>query len=184
MPITVAALPRTQQYHVSPFRSLGAADIRFLAVTEHLMSTTATDTNLTLPRDGNQALGIGQFAVDFLRHGVGTPDQAVLDMTVRFFTDSIVCGLSALALGTNAPTVLRDEALRYRRSIGEGASVLGSKQPVAAEKGRTDDDRLVEKGSSAAAGQSPSGRLRRLTDHRSTICCRCFIVRVVALAVC
>jgi 2-methylcitrate dehydratase len=30
-----------------------------------------------------------------------------------FHTDSVICGLSALALKTNAPHVLRDEALEF-----------------------------------------------------------------------
>ena len=93
------------------------------------MTTTATETSVTLPRDSNQALGIGQFAVDFMRGGVGTPGRAVVDRTILFFTDSVVCGLSALALGTNAPTVLRDEALTYGRA--GGATVFGSIEPLA-----------------------------------------------------
>ena len=49
-----------------------------------------------------------------------------------FFTDSVVCGLSAIALGTNAPTVLREEAATYPHA--GGAPVFGSNRPVAPEK--------------------------------------------------
>jgi 2-methylcitrate dehydratase len=96
------------------------------------MTTAATDTAVTLARDTNQAHGIGQFAVDFLGGSLGEPDRAVLEHTTRFFTDSVVCGLSALALGTNAPTILRNEALSYPQH--NGAPVFGSSVRVAAEK--------------------------------------------------
>ena len=82
------------------------------------MTTTDIDTALSLSRDTNQALGIGTFACDFMRNGMGTPSEAVLHRTTMFFTDSVLCGLSALACGTNAPTVLRDEALRYADDAG------------------------------------------------------------------
>ncbi|GJM19933.1 MAG: hypothetical protein DHS20C14_21460 [Phycisphaeraceae bacterium] len=110
------------------------------------MPATATDTHVTLPADTNQALGIAQYAIDFLSDEPGRrgePDPAVLERTNLFFTDATICGLSALALGTNAPTVLRNEALIYR--IGEGAkpigrakhlgaTVFGSSVPVQPEK--------------------------------------------------
>ncbi|MCZ6837160.1 MAG: MmgE/PrpD family protein [Planctomycetota bacterium] len=92
---------------------------------------TAIETAVTLSRDSNQALGIGQFAFDFM-NGMGEPDQSVLEKTTQFFTDSVLCGLSALALGTNAPTVLRDEALGYPRT--PGVPVFGDPRPVCPEK--------------------------------------------------
>ncbi|MHC4992603.1 MAG: MmgE/PrpD family protein [Planctomycetota bacterium] len=95
------------------------------------MSTTTADTTVRLARDTNQALGIGQFAVDFM-NGTGEPDRVVLDRTVMFFTDSVLCGLSALALGTNAPTVLHSEALGYEKA--QGATVFGSSRVLAPEK--------------------------------------------------
>jgi 2-methylcitrate dehydratase len=49
-----------------------------------------------------------------------------------FFTDSMICGLSAIALGTNAPAVLRAEALDYEQP--DGIPILGSSKPVAPEK--------------------------------------------------
>lgn len=40
----------------------------------------------------------------------GNPSKEVLERVKLFHTDSVVCGLSALALKTNAPNILRDEA--------------------------------------------------------------------------
>lgn len=96
------------------------------------MTTAASSTALSLARDTNQALGIGQFAVDFMSGRIGEPDPAVLRHVTRFFTDSVLCGLSALALRTNAPTLLRAEALESPRP--GGATVFGSTTRVAPEK--------------------------------------------------
>ena len=76
-----------------------------------------------LNRDTNQALGIGQYAIDFLRDGA--PSAAVLERTSLFFTDAVLCGASALALGTNAPTLLRQEALRYPSKKGVTVFEIG-----------------------------------------------------------
>lgn len=38
----------------------------------------------------------------------GNPAPQVLERTKMFHTDSVICGLSALALKTNAPHVLRN----------------------------------------------------------------------------
>lgn len=94
------------------------------------------DTSVTLPRNTNQALGIGQFACDFMSRAIGAPDQTVLDRTTLFFTDSVLCGISAIALGTNAPMLLREEAKQYKRpgKKHQGVPVFGSDKPVAAEK--------------------------------------------------
>jgi 2-methylcitrate dehydratase len=89
-------------------------------------------TATLLARDSNQALGIGQFAVDFIK-GKGKPAQAVLDRTLMFHTDSVLCGLSAIGLNTNAPRILRDEAADYPRTTG-GVPVFGSTTRVAPEK--------------------------------------------------
>lgn len=87
-------------------------------------------TTVTLARDTNQALGIGQFAIDFLANG--EPSEKVLERVRLFHTDAVLCGLSALALGTNAPTILRREALEY--ADADGATVFGSSTRVKAEK--------------------------------------------------
>lgn len=90
-------------------------------------------TSVTLAKDSNQALGIGQFAIDFLSGKLGSgPSAAVLERTRLFHTDSVLCGISALALQTNAPTILRIEALEYPDA--NGATVFGSGQKVKAEK--------------------------------------------------
>lgn len=98
--------------------------------------TTATMTYTHLPADSNQALGIAQFAIDFMRGNLGEgPSKAVLERTELFHTDSVFTGLSALALGTNAPTLLREEALTYAPGQGEaGAYAFGSDVPVKSEK--------------------------------------------------
>jgi len=98
------------------------------------MPATAA-TTVSLARDTNQALGIGEFAIDFMNgpaDGDGAPDASVQERTIQFFTDSVLCGLSALALQTNAPTVLRNEALGYKRP--DGVTVFGSTERVVPEK--------------------------------------------------
>lgn len=92
-------------------------------------------TFITLPRDSNQALGIGQYAVDFISGRIGRPDPAALARTELFHTDAVICGLSALALRTAAPTILRAEALEYEvREPRLGACVFGSAARVQPEK--------------------------------------------------
>ena len=63
--------------------------------------TPDSKTATILPRDSNQALGIGQFAVDFMSGKIGKPAQAVLDRTVMFHTDAVLCGVSAIAIAEN-----------------------------------------------------------------------------------
>jgi len=88
---------------------------------------------VTLRRDTNQAVGIGQYAIDFINGKYGENiDPIVWERIEQFHTDSVMCGVSALAMKTNAPTVLRNEALTYKD--GNGASVFGSMEKVAPEK--------------------------------------------------
>jgi 2-methylcitrate dehydratase len=87
---------------------------------------------VTLSRDSNQALGLGRYAVDFLGGSLGEPDESVFKMVERFHLDSIACAVSALACGTNAPTVLRREALEFANE--QGVSCLGSSVRVVPEK--------------------------------------------------
>jgi 2-methylcitrate dehydratase len=89
---------------------------------------------VTLPRDDNQARALGQYAIDFVWGRLGEPDGAVYQQTDRFLLDSVACGVSAIALGTNAPSVLRGEALDYELATDAGATCFGSDLPVAAEK--------------------------------------------------
>ena len=56
---------------------------------------------------------MAHYALDFLAGKFGPVSPEVLQRVEQFFVDSMLCGVSALALRTNAPTVLRDEALCY-----------------------------------------------------------------------
>jgi 2-methylcitrate dehydratase len=94
-----------------------------------------SNTYLTLKRTENQARGIGRYAIDFLAGRLGMPSDAVLARVEQFHLDSIACAVAALALGTNAPRILRDEALEYRvADSAVGATLLGSKSRVSPEK--------------------------------------------------
>jgi 2-methylcitrate dehydratase len=85
---------------------------------------------LDLPRNTNQALGIAEYAIEFMKSG--TPSAAVLDRTALFHADACLCGVSALAMNTNAPKVLRQEALSYPAT--GGATVFGDATSVSPEK--------------------------------------------------
>ena len=101
------------------------------------MSTTAADTHVKLEANTNQALGIAQYAIDFLSDDPakrGEPDASVLERTNMFFTDAVLCGLSALALKTNAPTILRDEALQY--PVTDATPPLGQGDPTRRDRVR------------------------------------------------
>ncbi len=90
---------------------------------------------ITLARDTNQARGLGQYAIDFLGGRFAGPDAGVLRRVERFHLDSMACGVSALACGANAPTVLRREALEYEcRPPQRGVPCFGSRVHVKPEK--------------------------------------------------
>jgi 2-methylcitrate dehydratase len=95
------------------------------------MDTVDKTNFVVLPRNTNQAAGIAQYAIDFLAQKLGPgPSEAVLKRAELFHTDSVFCGLSAIALGTSAPIILRDEALEYPVSDQtKGGTVFGSSQP-------------------------------------------------------
>ncbi len=95
-----------------------------------MITTTASTT--TLHGSDNQALAIGSFAVEFMRDGLGSPSSVVHDRTRRFFADAVLCGLSAIAVKTNAPTVLRQEAMDFPAE--PGATVFGHDMLVRPEK--------------------------------------------------
>lgn len=90
--------------------------------------------SITLRRDENQALGLGRLAIDFLAGRIGQPGAAALARVEQFHLDSIACGVSALACGTNAPNLLRREALDYPLAAPLGATCLGSARAVKPEK--------------------------------------------------
>jgi 2-methylcitrate dehydratase len=81
----------------------------------------------------NQALLLGEFAIDFMKGSNYSIPKTVLHRTKLFHTDSVMCGVSALALKTNAPVILRNEAMQYPAS-DTGAFVFGSKTLVKPEK--------------------------------------------------
>jgi 2-methylcitrate dehydratase len=90
---------------------------------------------LTLARNENQARGIAQYAIDFLAGRSAGPADSVYRMVERFHLDSIACGVSALACGANAPTVLRREALEYTCPDPHlGVPCFGSTERVMPEK--------------------------------------------------
>ena len=94
-----------------------------------------SDEYITLRSDENQARGIAQYAIDFIGGKFAPPDAGVLAKVEQFHLDSIACGVSALACGTNAPRVLRAEALEYAVSeSAEGVPCFGSHVRVMPEK--------------------------------------------------
>jgi 2-methylcitrate dehydratase len=87
-----------------------------------------TNDIVSLPRNTNQALGLGQYAVDFMSDTPGKrgePAPSVLDKTNLFHTDACLCGISAIALGTNAPNLLRREAMMYATPPSGSGSLAG-----------------------------------------------------------
>ena len=96
------------------------------------MSITATDTTTVLSHDTNQALAIGQWACDFMSGTIGQPGKLVESRTLQFFVDSVLCGVSAIAMQTNAPCVLRSEAMEYPND--GGATIFGNVNRLAPEK--------------------------------------------------
>ncbi|HEY3395035.1 MAG TPA: MmgE/PrpD family protein [Lacipirellulaceae bacterium] len=99
------------------------------------MSDTHSNPFAVLSRDTNQARGIAQYALDMVSGRHAGPSDSVLKKVEQFHLDSLACGVSALACGTNAPTVLRREALEYRTSDpADGVPMFGSAVRVAPEK--------------------------------------------------
>jgi len=73
-----------------------------------------SSTSILLGKTENQALGLASYAKNFMKNG--NPSQSGLDRVKLFHTDSVLCGLSALALKTNAPSVLKEDAHTYSAS--------------------------------------------------------------------
>jgi 2-methylcitrate dehydratase len=98
-------------------------------------SNAGTDETLLLPADTNQARGLATYAVDFLWRSQKPLGRATLDLLERFHVDSVGCGVSALAQGANAPTVLRRDALATSPAAGSaGAVCLGSQRRCLTER--------------------------------------------------
>jgi 2-methylcitrate dehydratase len=86
----------------------------------------------TLPAAENQARGLASYAIDFLNDRWPDPDEEVFQRTELFHRDSIACAVAALGLKTNAPTLLRAEAMSYPDQ--HGAVCFASRRRVAPEK--------------------------------------------------
>lgn len=88
-----------------------------------------------LKRDQNQAQGLARYAIAFCQGKYPDPDSSVFAKTSQFHCDSVACAVAALALGANAPRVLRDEALSYGVADPKrGATCFGSPTRVRPEK--------------------------------------------------
>ena len=100
-------------------------------------------TFVTLAKNSNQARGLGEYAIDFMAMKNKRISDEVYERVSLFHTDSVLCGISSIALKTNAPNILRDEAINeYSVNPGKLASnttsgvskCFGSKLLVHAEK--------------------------------------------------
>merc|ERR1719253_1802943 len=114
-------------------RAIGRAANRRVVAPRAALANAVRHSSVTLPADSNQALGIGQYAKDFIGGKYGDNiDDFVWERIEMFHTDSVMCGVSALALKTNAPTVLRAECDEYPDP--KGATAFGSSVKCAPEK--------------------------------------------------
>lgn len=87
-----------------------------------------------LKRNSNQAIELANYAINFIKSNPNI-DKSVYERVKMFNTDAVVCGISALALRTNAPTILRKEALEEYQTNGKFRSkVFGSDKWVQVEK--------------------------------------------------
>jgi 2-methylcitrate dehydratase len=59
----------------------------------------------------NQAQGLAEYAIDFMLQNNSKIHESVYDRVRLFHTDSVICGISAIAQKTNAPNILRNEAI-------------------------------------------------------------------------
>ena len=79
-------------------------------------ATQGTTMSVQLKPNCNQALEIGQFAVEFMRSA--RPGPMVEERTKLFHTDSVLCGISAVALGTLLWVSLLGQGLQQRDPEG------------------------------------------------------------------
>lgn len=110
------------------------------AANQRIMSTRAFASSgyVTLARNTNQARGLADFAIDFMSQDNKKIADEVYDRVELFHTDSVICGVSAIALKTNAPNILRDEAINEYsvnpERKGPASKCFGSKLWVHSEK--------------------------------------------------
>ena len=96
---------------------------------------TAQGNTRLLPADTNQARGLADYALDFLARDPQPIGAATTRLLERFHLDSVGCGVSAIAAGANAPTVLRHEALATPPMAGsQGAVCFGSARRCLVER--------------------------------------------------
>lgn len=95
--------------------------------------------SVKIVKDCNQVLKLAEYASNFMKRG--NPSQNVIERTKLFHTDSVILGISALAMRTNAPTILKNEASLYEkksisvsRKIKYYARCFGSTSLVPVEK--------------------------------------------------
>ena len=75
-------------------------------------TTKRNFSTLCLSRDSNQARGLAEYSIEFMKEETQRKiNPEVFEKVKLFHTDSVICGLSALSLRTNAPNLLRDEAI-------------------------------------------------------------------------
>ena len=103
------------------------------------LKDSAVSELVTLPRNTNQVCGLAQYALDFLADRFAEPGDRAYRRVEQFHLDSIACGVSALACATNAPTLLRREALQYAVNQDaprdfRGVPIFGSRVRVMPEK--------------------------------------------------
>ena len=100
-------------------------------------------STVTLAKNTNQARGLAEYAIEFMRMDEKKIDDEVYKRVQLFHTDSVICGVSAIALRSNAPNILRDEAINLysvnpdKKSKGSKyflSKCFGSKLWVHAEK--------------------------------------------------
>lgn len=108
----------------APFALAGSAATRHTSHPQTRLFSSTTDEHIVLKENTNQVVGLAEYARAFLQEGHAAPSDAVLKRTNLFFTDALLCGTSALALRTNAPTVLREEARGYPLSAAQGGVPL------------------------------------------------------------
>lgn len=54
---------------------------------------------------------MAEYAIEFMKMDNKKIAEDVYNRVTFFHTDSVICGVSALSLNTNAPNILRDEAV-------------------------------------------------------------------------
>ena len=94
-----------------------------------------------LKRNTNQARGLAEYAINFMKNSNEQISPSVYDRVRLFHTDSIFWGVSALAMKTNAPNILKHEAetsyrapQNYRDLKMNVSKWIGSSMWVSAEK--------------------------------------------------